>query len=85
MPEKSILPHPQSGIINAIGTEIIILILFDFMKKDNIKNTAAKTGISTISARNKNESYNNPITVGITATNPNMRIFCLLSMFILKI
>jgi len=75
------LANAQSGIINAIGTEIIILILFDFMKKDNTINKIANTGISIKNNINKMKSYI-PITIGIKATNPNMRKFRLLNMII---
>ena len=53
------------------------------MKKDNIKNTVAKTGISINNNKNANGSYNIPITVGITAINPNINKFSLGGIIIL--
>lgn len=50
------LAHTQSGIINAIGDEIKILILFDLITKDNPRKDAANTGISVKNNKNMNGS-----------------------------
>ena len=59
--------------------EIIILILLDFITKDITKNKAGNKGIHVKNNTSKPKSKIIPITVGITAANPNINKFRMLS------